>query len=207
MKWGIMLGAAALVLSAQAQAEHLYPRDECAKLDGVAQFRMALVTAVANRDAEMLRPLVSPQVHLDFGGGSGWETLEERLTDRDLWSELDKVLRLGCASSDDGEIAMPWAWSQDYGIEDPFSAWLTLGDAVPLRESASADAPVIRTMRWEAVEQQGGWQGDEEFIKVRTKTGEEGYAPVAQMRHQLDYRLIASRESGRWQVIVFIAGD
>ncbi|WP_284124714.1 SH3 domain-containing protein [Parerythrobacter aestuarii] len=207
MKWGIMLAAAMLGVAPQAQAEHLYPRDECAKLEGFEAFRMQLVTAVANRDAEMLRPVFSEETLLDFGGGSGWETLSERLTERDLWGELDKVLRLGCASSGDGEIAMPWAWSQDYGIEDAFSAWLTLGDAVPLREAPSADAPMIRSMRWEAVEQLGDWQGDEEFIKVRTKSGEEGYAAVAQMRHQLDYRLLASREDGRWQVTVFVAGD
>lgn len=202
-----VLAIVALGAAVPAQAEHLYPRNECSSLAGFDQFQMKLATAVANRDAAMLRPLVSEQVHLDFGGGTGWELLRQRLAERDLWAELDKILALGCARAGEGEIALPWVYMQDFGIEDVFSAWLARGYAVPLRSSASANASLVRTLRWEAVEQVGEWQGDETFIHVRTRAGEEGYAPVAQLRHQLDYRLIATPTDNGWQITTFIAGD
>lgn len=202
-----LIAAAALLSATQTHAEHLYPRDECSGLDGADQFRMALVTAVANRNADLLRPLVDPQVNLDFGGGSGWDLLNQRLEERDLWVKLDDVLSLGCAPSEGPSMVMPWVWEQDFGIEDPFSAMLTRGDAVPLRSAPGAEARLIRNMRWEAVQLVQEWQGDEDYLRVRTKKGEVGYAPANLLRHQLEYRLIASRADGRWEVTTFIAGD
>ena len=210
MRYGIWTAAAAgaLALSSPVQAQDLAPRNECGSLPGADAFRMTLATAVANRDAAMLRPLISEQVLLDFGGGSGWEELAQRLTERDLWSELDKVLSLGCGSDGAGELYMPSAWGEDFGIDDPFAAWLVLGEDVPLLAEDRANARVIRRMGWAAIEQLGTWQGNEEFIRVRTKDGTEGWAPVANLRHQLDYRLIASRGAdGRYAISTFIAGD
>lgn len=205
--WGLAF-AGVIALAGPVQAQDLAPRNECGSIPGADAFRMALATAVANRDVAMLRPLVSEEVLLDFGGGSGWEELASRLTERDLWSELDEVLALGCASDGAGELYMPSAWGEDFGIDDPFAAWLVVGEGVPLLAEDRGDAPVIRRMGWEAIEQLGTWQGDEEFIRVRTKNGTEGWAPVANLRHQLDYRLLAGKDdSGAWQITAFIAGD
>lgn len=205
--WGLMM-AGGIALAGPAQAQELAPRNACRTVPGADAFRMALATAVANRDAAMLRPLVSEQVLLDFGGGSGWEEFASRLAERDLWSELDEVLALGCASDSPDELMMPSAWGEDFGIEDPFAAWMVVGEGVPLLAEDHADARVIRRMDWAAIEQLGTWQGDEEFIRVRTKDGAQGWAPVAKLRHQLDYRVLASRGAdGRFAITTFVAGD
>jgi len=44
-------------------------------------------------------------------------------------------------------------------------------------------------------------------MKVRTPKGRVGFVPREQMRGLLDYRLIAQRVDGRWQVTAFVAGD
>ena len=204
----LLIAAAAVGCATQASAEHLYPRDECSRIEGADAFRMGMVTAVANRDLDLLRPHISDEILLDFGGGSGWEELTARLEERELWLAMDEVLSLGCAANGDGEgFSMPWIWNQDTGAEDPLNSLLAKGWDVPMRTEARADAPVVTTLNWEMVEMAQDWQGDEEFLRVRTRRGKEGYVAVSQLRHELDYRMIVEQREGRWQVTVFIAGD
>lgn len=207
-----LVAAAALACATQASAEHLYPRDECATIEGADAFRMGMVTAVANRNLELLRPHISDDILLDFGGGSGWEELATRLEERELWLALDEVLSLGCAANDTSEsgeegFSMPWVWNQDTGAEDPFNSLLAKGWKVPMRTEGRADAPLVRHLNWEMVELAQDWQGDEEYLRVRTRKGEEGYVAMRELRHELDYRMIVERREGRWQVTAFIAGD
>jgi len=203
--------ASALVLIAPAHAEHLAPRNDCRHLAGFEQFERALVTAVANRYTPMLKPIVDPNVHLDFGGGSGWDELVRRLDDpeRNLWSELSKVLALGCGSTAEDELSYPWLWSQDLGIDDPFSSFVALGDAVPLRKEPSSDAPILRNLNWEAVRLIGPYNGDQTFLQVRTRRGETGFVAFDRLRAEIDYRLLAVRnkQTSTWQVTNFVAGD
>lgn len=222
MKRFLAIGLTAIGLAAPANAEHLAPRNQCASLDGMGSFQMALTTAVANRDEEMLKDLVHPQVHLDFGGGSGWEEMRGRLTadPYQLWEQLDAVLRLGCARFDDGSVAMPYYWAQrmpeSFGA---FDTYIVLGDQVPLYSTEDGQA-VRNTLRWEAVKVMpvsatvdgekydlfGGAQ-DAARWKVETVGGTGGYVEREKLRSLVDYRLIASRTDGQWRITTFIAGD
>ncbi len=211
-----ILGAVCLAfaLTAPAQAEHLAPRNECSQLEGANKFRMALVTAVANRDADLLEPLVDPQVRFDFGGGSGWEEMRKRLSSDQyrLWKELEAVLRLGCATYDDGSIAMPYYWAQEMpeGF-DGFATLIVLGDDVPLY-SASEGGHVLRRLDWEAVEMMSFYETREydeaaSRDEVRTADGTRGFVERASLRALVDCRLLARREDGKWRITTFIAGD
>ncbi len=206
------LGIVAIaVLASPASAEHLYPRDECSNLEGASAFRMTLVTAVANRNAEMLKPIVDPDIMLDFGGGSGWEEFRSRLDSEQssLWIELQKTVALGCGAYSETEFAFPWQWTQDLGTDDPFSAFVSLGTEVPLRSEPREAAPIIRPLNWEVVTLTGPYNLDQRFLEVKTRTGDKGYVRFEQLRSEIDYRLLVSRDeaSGTWRITHFIAGD
>ena len=211
MKYAFSCVIAALALTLPVQAEHLAPRNACGTLPGTDAFQMRLATAVANRNADLLEPLVHPEVLLDFGGGSGWEELRARLAspDYDLWTELDKVIRLGCAPSYEGSLAMPLYWSEDLGFDDAFATFVVTGSAVPMRAAPDPDARLVRMLDWEAVEVNMEMEEQGQvYASVRTRAGDSGFVEFAHLRSQVDYRLIADRgDDGAWRITHFIAGD
>jgi len=209
--WGLIATGCLLAWAQPATAEHLAPRDECSRLPGVDQFRMVLVTAIANRNVEMLEPLVDPRIDLDFGGGFGWDLMRERLQsdERELWAKLEETVSLGCGTYSDTEFAFPWLWTQDLGTDDPFSAFVTLGSDVPLRSEPRKDAPIVRGLNWEVVTLTGPYNLDQNYLTVTTRTGDDGYVLFEQLRSELDYRLIVVRDEAtqEWRIKAFIAGD
>ncbi|QKG70066.1 hypothetical protein [Erythrobacter mangrovi] len=209
-----MLATMALALATAASARNLAPRDECAAIAGAEAFRMALATAVANRDEAMLLPLFAPDVLLDFGGGSGRELLRERLNDPEyrLWEELDDLQRLGCAKGSDGGITMPWLWAQDLDEDDAFAVLYVTGANVPVYRGRTGDEVVTR-LSWSLV----GWSAfldQEEEAEgatrgaVRLADGTTGYMCRHTVRSLLDFRLIVERmDDGQLLARAFVAGD
>jgi hypothetical protein len=100
-------------------------------------------------------------------------------------------------------------WSQNLGTDDPFSAFVSLGTEVPLRSEPREDAPIIRPLNWEVVTLTGPYNLDQAYLEVSTRTGDKGYVRFEQLRSEIDYRLIVSRDeaSGAWRITHFIAGD
>ncbi|MBD3730442.1 MAG: SH3 domain-containing protein [Sphingomonadales bacterium] len=213
MKPVLFLAAlAVLAVPGAAQARRYPPRDACAKVEGARDFRRALTTAVANRDAAMLAQLASPDILLDFGGGSGRETLVERLDDPHyrLWRELDALLLLGCApaSGEDAQgIALPWYWGQRIDEVDAMEGMLATGGAVALRAAPSDDAELLGSLAWDAVALAGPWEPDAPFLKVKVPGGKVGYVRQDQLRSLVDYRLLAAPVDGKWQITALVAGD
>ncbi|QIG53429.1 hypothetical protein G6N82_04050 [Altererythrobacter sp. BO-6] len=205
----LAIALAALTMAAPAQAEHLYPRDECGSAEGAESFRLKLATAVANRDEAMLQPLVAPDIKLSFGGDYGWETMREWLRDPNirLWDELDKVLALGCSSQGGDNLSMPWLWGQDLGFDDPFSTFVVVGKDVPLRAAPEPGAPVLRRLNWEAVQLLEYPEDGGDIVRILTRQGEVGFTDFASLRSQIDYRLLAERQNGEWIIQYFLAGD
>ncbi len=215
-KRAILAGCASLFLAAPASAEHFAPRNECEALAGAEEFQRTLVTAVANRNAAMLRSIVDPNILLDFGGGSGWELLQDRLASPELqlWSELDKVLRLGCAVTEEGRISMPFYFSQELPEDtDPYGTYITLGDRVPLFRSETG-TDIVQYLDWEAVVNIDMFETAEELERAerwqfRTSGGTRGYMDPESVRSLVDYRLLAEKREGadEWRMTVFVAGD
>lgn len=204
---------AAMALAAPAAAEHLEPRNACSAMAGVDDFRMTLVTAVANRDAEMLQTVVDPDILLDFGGGSGWQEMRARLDAADyrLWDELDIVIRLGCDRAYQDSLVMPYYWGQDFGDMDAYGTYIVMGADVPMFATAKGERKIAR-LRWEAVEAVGFFdmvEGDREapLWEVQTRSGKRGFVDRTLLRALVDYRLIAEQRDGEWKITTFVAGD
>lgn len=205
--------ALSLALASPLHAEHLAPRNECRALEGAEEFQRSLVTAVANRNADMLRALVDPKVHLDFGGGHGWDEMHARLdSDQyELWKELDEVTRLGCARGHEDSLVMPYYWAQDIGERDPYGTYIVLGEDVPLHAAQDGEQ-VLRRLDWQYVDLMAyfeltTFQTEAARWEVRTADGTRGYVDRDNLRALIDYRLLADRREGKWLITAFIAGD
>ena len=198
-----------LLSSLPAAAQDYAPRNECSTVDGAAEFRLKLVTAVVNRNEAMLLELAWPEILLDFGGGSGREILRERLTDPNyrLWEELDRLLPLGCARSTGDILVLPWYFGQELGTSDPFATFLTIGSDIAVHKTPDITSEILEWLSWEPVilEEAGGSHA--EFIAVRTRAGTFGYVPKQQIRSEIDYRLVVEPTEEGYRITAFVAGD
>jgi len=187
----------------------LAPRNECSQQPGADAFLKALSDVVAKRDAVALTKLVSPKIKLDFGGGAGTDELRERLAlpQRSLWDELDDLMRLGCSANEEGVLTLPWYFAQDLGDTDPYAAMIVTGNDVALHDEPAEVADTIDKVSWDVVELVDGLEPGRGFEHVRTRGGKTGYIASGSLRSVIDYRLIANRVTGKWQVTALVAGD
>lgn len=185
------------------------PRDDCSKQAGWSEFHKRLADAVTRRDADLLVSLTAPDVHLDFGGGSGTEELRKRLDapNYHLWDELAKVLPLGCAFAD-GSAAMPWIFLNAPATADPYETMWVTGSGVPLREAGSASARQVGSLDWSIVAVGAYTELNPKFLKVTDAERKlTGYVDAWSLRSLIDYRLVAEAKDGKWRITAFIAGD
>ena len=186
------------------------PRDECADIEGAADFRASLAKAVASRDADALLALAAPDVQLDFGGGAGTAELRKRLADPayDLWDELDTIVTLGCAKGEAGAgITLPWSFAQDFAGLDVLNSFIVMGEDVPLRETADPASKSLGTVSWDAVTLVGGFKPEAKFHQVKSADGKVGFIDAEKLRPIAGYRILASSRDGKWSFTSLIAGD
>ena len=189
------------------------PRNDCAELPGASAFLASLQSAVDARDADALVALTAEDVKLDFGGGTGAGKLRERLAANNgaHWETLAQLMDLGCATSDDTSITLPWYFGQTIPV-DPYMGAIVTGENVSLYNAPDTDAAVLATVSWDAVERLPDDTAREGFERVawtRSETEErvEGYISKSKLRGMIDYRLIANRRNNRWRITALIAGD
>ncbi len=184
------------------------PHDDCTTIDGAAAFRASLAEAVRRRDAAALSALAAEDIKLDFGGGSGVAQLQQRLADpqQDLWTELEAMLPLGCASNDGGGVTIPWIADQDLGRRDPFSTMLVLGEKVPVLAAPAADAPRLGEVSWDLV-RISALQPGAPFQQIMLPDDRTGFIASDALRSPVDYRLTASSRNGKWSITSLLSGD
>jgi hypothetical protein len=183
------------------------PRDECGSVEGAAAFRERLAVAVQARDPDALAELAAEDIKLDFGGGEGAAELRSRLDspDYELWDELDALMTLGCAANEEGGITIPWYFAQDLGEIDPYTAWLVIGEDVPIYAARDGDRR-SGALSWDLVEV-ADWDPEQPRQPVSLADGVSGFIATEKLRSLIDYRLIASSRNGRWRITTLIAGD
>ncbi|QPC99473.1 hypothetical protein [Qipengyuania soli] len=185
------------------------PQNDCVELPNAKLFFVDLGKAVRDRDANALLKLTSKDVKLDFGGGGGLTTFRERLEAEEgqLWKELDEILMLGCGRDEAGNMVLPWLFSQDLGVDDPFSTMVTMGPDVVMRDKPASTGAVVETIPWDTVQLADGFDPKAPFAKVTTRSGKEGYIATDKLRSPLDYRITAAPAGDGWQIVSFVAGD
>ena len=184
------------------------PRNDCIELPGAKPFFVALEQAVRNRNADELLAITDRGVRLDFGGAGGLTTFRERLeaSDSQLWTELDRILALGCAVNGSGAMVLPSYFAQDLPVDDPFAAMLVTGADIPVFGEPDRAAKPVATVSWDTVTALDD-RPRGEFTHVRTQDGEEGYVAATDLRRLVGYRLLASKAGDSWRISAFVSGD
>lgn len=186
------------------------PKDECGEVERSYEFRIALADAVLARDTEALIAMSDPEIDLGFGGDFGHADMRRQLAESNLFEELEKVLALGCAASEDGTLTMPWYFAQDMGEADPFETFLVTGDRIPVFASPQdtlENATPVALLSWELVEQDQSVDPSATHQPIVLADDRKGYMRNEHLRSVIDYRLIARNEGGKWILAGIYAGD
>lgn len=210
------MGLLAAVLMAAAPSA-LPPVDQCSGDAGFAGFRRQIETAVSKRDLEAMTSLMAPDVRLSFGGAVGFSKFRDHersgpggdgMWQERLWTEMAKVLRLGCGKARDGSGKEYRAWPAMFvtgGDLDGYDTWVAFPGAI-LRRRPSASSPVAQRLPpWTVLREVR--EATVPYTEVRTPKGRSGFIAKGQMRSLIDYRLVAEQRKGRWMITAFVAGD
>lgn len=205
----VVLGLPAAAQAALPNRPGLYaPRDTCAADPGARAFVAGLRDVQKRRDLAALRALADPEITVDFGGDTGPEALGEKFTtDPAQWARLGETLAHGCKLDGD-KLTLPWFFTLDFGNADMTVTLLAGGPAVPLYQRGNARSKMLHKLNWQLVEVVGEWPGEGRFVRVRLPgTRVSGYVAAAQLRSQLDQRVVAVRRGGAWKLTAMVEGD
>jgi len=217
----VAIGAAVLggrpLAGVQSDVVQLLPVDEAVRQPEFFSFRAALQAAIARRDTVALLAVVHPQIKASFGGDDGIDDFRRLWGldgdgggpsdgSSDIWTELGTVLALGGSFSGDETFVAPYTYSAWPGL-DAFEHVVLTAAEVPIRSAPRADAPVLRSMDFAILQLARSAAASDTWTAVELEDGRTAYVRAAVARSPIDYRAIFSRESGRWQLAMFLAGD
>ncbi len=150
----IVLGLLATVLCSSVNADpsvglRFRPKDECIHVKGYFEFRRSFEDLVRKRDGQALFAMIASDVVLEIGGLSGKENFAKKWNlaageASPIWSELDKIIRLGCFAESDRGLMMPHMTALDphWSADRVSPKALVLGEYILHMVSLSNEGPL-----------------------------------------------------------------
>lgn len=190
------------------------PKDECIHLQGYFEFRRTLEDIVRTRDGKALNAMIAPDIMFEIGGLQGRENFSKHWKlaagrSSPIWTELEKIIRLGCFAESDRGVMMPHMTALDphWDSDRVSPKALVLGEYVHLRAGPGTNTASRGMLGWEFVQLSDekvrtGW------VAVKTRDGRSGYVLGSYLRSHLDYSVNVQRDqSGVWRIEAMTAGD
>lgn len=191
--------------------QQLLPVDQAPTQPDFFSFRAQLIATLARRDVPALLDVVHKNIKNSFGGNDGIDEFKTMWAldqpDSRLWEQLANVLALGGTFSADGSFTAPYTFSRWPGGVDAFSHLAIIGSSVRVRSAASRTAQTLASLSYAIVERVESKTADDEWVGVRLPGGATGFVDQRYARSPIDYRAIFTKDGGRWQMTVFVAGD
>lgn len=207
----LLLLLIAAIHAPQSRPVRVPPTDHCASDPAFVDYRTRLASAVANRDAGALKPLVATNVLFSLGpDGSGWSAFakEWRLDKPEesaLWFELGQVLKLGCEELKDLRI-MPGNFSRLGEFHDDLPTYFAVETGAALRSRPDDSAPIVAILDshllFENVK-----AAPEGWLNARLSDGRSGFVRLSAVRSAIDFRAGFEKRGGHWMMTSFVAGD
>ncbi|HEX7828273.1 MAG TPA: SH3 domain-containing protein [Thermoanaerobaculia bacterium] len=188
----------------------LAPVDQASTDPTFVAYRDKLRAAVKSRDAKAVVALSDPKIRTSFGDGGGTSALQKALARPGVWDELDSVLAHGGSFLGEGETKSFWApyvysaWPEE---KDVFTHFAVIGENVPLRKSADANAEVIASLSHDIVERATPGPDKGDWRHVKTADGRTGYVAAKDVHGPVGYRAGFLKQNGEWKMNAFVAGD
>jgi hypothetical protein len=196
-----------------ANAKTFPPRDECAGVRDFQPVWQRLLTAVKARDSKALLALAADDIGWSQGDNAGKAGFAQfwRLQDGKksrIWTELDRIVTLGCAV-DGRDLTIPYLASRLPEGADHNIYLVVTGTNVNLRSGPSATANVITQLSWEVVVEveaprikvAEGWS------RIQTGQGLTGYISTPYLRSADDYKAVFQHYKGQWLITAFVEGE
>jgi len=179
--------------------------DECTSASGYAEFRTALDDAVRRRDADAFRKLFSARGQMRINGldlqsdASQWSS--DSVSAIGPWTELERMLPLGCWRSDT-RLSIPYVTKYvKQGI-------LAEPAVITVRGTSVSEAPDASSREVERVARGAFLQMENPYaasgwIRVSLADGRSGFVPSADVRSPGAAVLKLLDEGGRWRIVWF----
>lgn len=195
----------------------VYPRDETEHDLSFMEYKLRLYKAIETKELSTLLPLISPTVHVSFGGETGHKALismwklDNQSTKSSFWSKLEGILKMGAVRQRlDGEpiFVAPYTFPDFPGADDG-RALIVTGHSVRLRKTPATNGNVMETLDYDVVHiaDSFSYHPDQEWVKIISPKGTEGYVHSSMLRSPLDYRAGFKKIDGEWKMIFFVSGD
>jgi len=195
-----------------AAPRRILPVDEAPSRPDFFTFRAQLQAAVARHDAVALMAVVHPDIKCDFGGGEGKAFFEDfwkpGTAGSRVWAELGTVLALGGTFSSADAFVAPYVFSRWPESVDSFEHVAVVGDRVRIRTSPNAEADAAGVTSFEILPvARPTAETPEEWTAVALSPTKVGYIASHLVRSPIAYRAFFAKRDGRWQMLMFLAGD
>lgn len=198
-----------------AQVGKLLPTDEAVRDPQLFAFRAQLQAAIARRDVQAVLDAVHPNIKNGFGGNDGFEEFKKqwKLTGPSqdtspLWDELGTVLALGGSFQNKDNFVAPYVFSKWPERTDAFEHVAVVGTGVRVRSQPGAQGAILTSLTFDVVQVQPRTPGlPADWTPVKLRDGRKGFIASRYVRSSVDYRAFLTRESGRWRLTFFVAGD
>jgi hypothetical protein len=207
----VAVGLTSILVAVPAATTRLLPVDEASSRPDFLTFRARLLATIARRDAPALMAVVHPAIKNSFGDDDGKARFQElwrpAAVDSEVWSELGGVLALGGTFDSTGSFVAPYVFSRWPTAFDGFEHVAVVGERVRIRTAPRADAPVADVSSFDILPLARQADETEGWTAVHLSGSRIRYVATRYVRSPGGYRASFSKIDGRWQMLMFVAGD
>ena len=181
-------------------SHQLFPEDEADRDLEFSEFRAQMIEAVRAREPEVFVTMVDQQIFNDLHKKRGMNEFlkkwEPESIDSELWVTLEHILTMGggfIRSEKGVEFCAPYVFSHFPDDLDIFAHGAVIAEKVPLKTEPSVSSvtrrelsyDLLQVLDWVSIQDKSG--GAENWLKVTTMKGENGYVNRLYVRSPSDY--------------------
>lgn len=204
-----LLAVSLLAQTQNASTYRVYPIDDTSRDGSFRGFVKKLNAATTAKDAKALRKLVDNDVVVGPGkNDSGWEKFVEHWKPEDkdsgVWQVLSDLLSLGFVREHPSLFVSPylvWRFPRDLDLPNPL---VVIRDKAPLRSATSVRSSEVAALSFDIVQQLSApvaGDGLEQWVRVRTLDGQEGYLSTRDVMSPLMPRAQFAKQDGHWVMV------
>lgn len=202
----------------RVSADALEPRYDARADATFDKFRNDLLAIIAKKDAAALLAIVADDIRISFGDSNGKEAFtafwEPVNPDSPIWPALDLVVKNGGVFETPTQFVAPYVyaiWPED---RDAFEYVAVTTPSALLRVEPNGGSAVVTKLNYDIVQtlepaalksQHNCTETD--WLKVKTKAGDEGYVLCSEVRSSVDYRAFFEKKGDAWMLTTLVSGD